>query len=192
MQLLEVLCPCASISGPAFCKRKPRMKICCQPNLLLSLLALMVSIAATRTANCDPEDHLLVLDTSICQGDMYEIGQCLNRQNEKADRWLHAIVQSYASLAAAYMSEPGEDAPFDQVAQLRESQARFEQFRDATAELVYRAGYPGSGSSLESAKARFRLTVERARFLLDICDYPGRTSLHDVADLTVTDWCHVL
>jgi uncharacterized protein YecT (DUF1311 family) len=158
-----------------------------QLGLLLFLVTLMIHIAPT----CADDDHLLVLlNTSICQGDMYTIGQCLNRQNEKADRWLNAVVESYASSAAAFMSEPGETVSLDPVGQLRESQLLFEQFRDATAELVNRMGFHSdTGRKYEAAKARFRLTIERARFLLAFCNQSRSTSIHDVADLTVTDWC---
>jgi uncharacterized protein YecT (DUF1311 family) len=157
---------------------------------LLSLALMATTIVVQSTDSFGDDDHLLVLNTSICQGDMHAIGQCLNRQNEKADQWLQAVVESYASLEAAYMSEDGRTEPFGLVAQLRESQVAFEHFRDATAELVYRTGFPSdTGLKYEAAKARFRLTIERARFLLDTCGHPGSMSVDDVADLTVSDWC---
>jgi uncharacterized protein YecT (DUF1311 family) len=162
---------------------------------MTAAMILTTELAPVCTADANPDnDHLLVLDLSACQGDMFTIGECLNQQNEKADRWLQTVVQSYARLAARYMEElkqEGTKKPFDQVAQLRESQALFEQFRDATAALVYRTGYPGSGSAPESAKARFRLTVDRARFLLSVCNYPRGAKLPDTVDLTITDWCEV-
>jgi hypothetical protein len=75
--------------------------------LLLHSLAMSVVIAVQPTVSYGDDDHLLVLNTSICQGDMYTIGQRLNRQNEQADRWLGAVVESYASSAAAIMSDLG-------------------------------------------------------------------------------------
>lgn len=158
--------------------------------LLRSLALAAVIIAVAPTVSYGDDDHLLVLNTSMCRGDMLTIGKCLNRQNEKAEQWLDAVVESYASSAAAFMSEPGENFSFDAVAQLRESQMLFERFRDATAELVYRTGFPSdTGRKYERAKARFRLTVERARFLLDFCNHSLSMKIHDAADLTVTDWC---
>src|SRR5262245_54581014 len=95
-----------------------------------SLLLFFVLVAAVNTVRPTDtygnDDQLLVLDTSICQGDMRTIGECLNRQNENADRWLEAIVESYAKLAAAFMSAPGENMTYDLVAQLRQSQRLFE------------------------------------------------------------------
>jgi hypothetical protein len=138
------------------------------------------------------DDDLLVLDLSLCEGDTRTIAECLNGQNEKADRWLRAVVESYARLAAAYVAElkgEGEKEPFDQVAQLRKSQDLFEQFRGATTEMVYRSGYPGSGSALQGAKTRFQLTVDRARFLLSVCDLRQRTKLPRTIDLTRRNWC---
>jgi hypothetical protein len=83
-----------------------------------------------------------------------------------------------------------ENVSFDLVGQPRESQLLFEQVRDATAELVYRTGFPSdTGLKYEAGKARFRLTIERARFLLDACNHPRSMTVRDVADLTVNDWC---
>jgi hypothetical protein len=138
-------------------------------------------------------ENVLVLSSEICgqkYADSPRMSTCLAQQNAKADRWMAAIVESYARMAEEAMSDLAHGGvPFDQVAQLHKSQAAFGSYRSEAAELVGRTGLPGMGIGLTTAMAYFDLTVERARFLLDTCNGPLNRKLTDQVDLTVVDWC---
>ena len=136
---------------------------------------------------------MLVLSGPICgqkYADTPSMSKCLQRQNAKADRWMNAIVESYARMAKEAMADMAHGGvPFDQVAQLQNSQAAFDLYRKESAELVGRTGLPGTGVGLRTAMAYFDLTIERARFLLDTCNGPLNRKLTDKIDLTIVDWC---
>jgi hypothetical protein len=155
-----------------------------------------ILLASTATQAQEPDEvgeNLLVLSSAICGQKYYDtprMSKCLQRQNAKADRWMSAIVESYARMAEEAMADLANGGvPFDQVAQLRKSQAAFDLYREEAAELVRRTGLVGMGGGLSSAMAYFDLTVERARFLLDTCDGPLNRKLADKIDLTIVDWC---
>ena len=162
------------------------------------LLAFCLFAAPAAAAMAQEADEggsdVLVLSRTLCGqkfGDTLGIGECLTRQNEKADRWLRAVLASYSRACAEAMAEMahGGNAPFDQVAQLAKSQTAFEAYRDEAAKSAGRTGLYGSSANLESAMAYFALTIERARFLLDICNHPLNSQLTDKIDLTIVDWC---
>lgn len=167
------------------------MKLTTFPRHFLGFLAILALLLRLEPARGDDSDDLLVPDAYMCQGDMSTIGQCLERQNEKVDRWHRAVIEGYARAVTTYMADlrQGGSEPFDQVAQLDRSEALFEQYRDAATELAYRTGLPGSGNKLEGARAYFQLTVAHTRFLLRSCSDPRRDKLADAVDLTLADWC---
>lgn len=107
-------------------------------------------------------ENVLVLSSEMCgkkYADRPRMSECLAQQNAKADRWMAAIVDSYAQYvteAMADLAHGGE--PFDQVAQLRKSQTAFDSYRSEAAELVGRTGLPGMGIGLATAMAYFDLT----------------------------------
>ena len=160
----------------------------------MSASTILVASTVTQAQERDEGgENLLILSSSICGEEYYDtprISKCLDRQNAKADRWMSAIVESYARMAEEAMADFAHGGvPFDQVAQLRKSQAAFDLFRKEAAELVGRTGLPGTGGGLSSAMAHFDLTVEHARFLLDTCNGPLNKKLTDKIDLTIVDWC---
>jgi hypothetical protein len=161
-------------------------------------LAVCFFAAPTALATAQDEDEgradVLILSRTLCgqkYGDTASMGACLTRQNEKADRWLGAVLASYSRACAEAMAgmTHGGNVPFDQVAQLAKSQTAFEAYREEAATSAGRTGLYGSSAGLEAAMAYFALTVERARFLLDICNHPLNSNLTDKIDLTVVDWC---
>jgi uncharacterized protein YecT (DUF1311 family) len=159
--------------------------------------AAAILVASTVIQAQEPDEggeNLLVLSRTLCGEKYYDtprMSKCLQRQSEKADRWLSAIIASYSRYCAEAMVDMshGGNVPFDQVAQLRKTQAAFEGYREEAATLAGRTGLYGSIAGLESAKAYFELTVDRARFLLDTCNHPLNSKLTDQVDLTIVDWC---
>ncbi len=122
--------------------------------------------------------------------DTPSLSKCLRSQNEKADRWLNAIVESFArwqTEAMADLAHGGE--PFDQVAQLRTSEAAFQQYRKEASELVNRSGLVGSINKHLAAKTYFNLTVDHARLLLQNCISRPIIEDSDTVDLKRKDWC---
>jgi hypothetical protein len=168
------------------------------PRLPAALLwaAIILPVPAVAQAQAQDADeggeHVLVL-AYVCAntyGDTPSLSKCLERQNAKADRWMTAIVESYARMAAGAMADLAHGGiPFDQVAQLRKSQRAFELYRQEAATLAGRTGLYGMAAGLDTAMARFALTIERARVLLGICNHPLNTKLADRVDLTIADWC---
>jgi hypothetical protein len=156
-----------------------------------------VLVASTIAHAQEPDEggeSVLILSKVLCGQKYYDtprMSECLTRQNEKADRWLGAVLASYSRYCAEAMADMahGGNVPFDQVAQLRNSQAAFEVYREDAAMLAGRTGLYGSIAGLESAKAYFELTLARARFLLDTCNHPLNSKLTDRVDLTIVDGC---
>ena len=137
-------------------------------------------------------EDVLVLSV-VCSKEYYDtprISQCLARQQAKADRWLQAVVGSYAGWATKEMDiRKGYGGnPPDLVSQLQRSQAAFDLYRTEAAELV-RQSIDGSIAPLEQSRTSFDLTVDRARFLLGKCGHPAVPDPIDKVDLTITDWC---
>src|SRR5262245_24795398 len=98
----------------------------------------------------------LVLSTAMCDGDAITMAKCLDRQNGKADRWLDAIVASSSRQAAEAMADLAHGGnAFDQVAQLRKSQAAFEQYRAETSDLVRNYGLVGSINKLDALRTYY-------------------------------------
>lgn len=159
---------------------------------LHAAVILLVPVAAQAQDADEGGEDVLVLDYACGNkyADTPSLAKCLQRQNEKADRWLQAAVESYARWAANEMETQRRYGghPVDQIAQLRESHAAFETYREESAELV-RQSIDGSIAGFESAKAYFHLTVDRAGFLLHTCYSRFNSKLADKVDLTITDWC---
>lgn len=160
----------------------------------LGLVVLVLFMAFSNAADADSsDDNSLNLDwNSVCTAaDTWSQGQCANRQAEKAERWLQAILERCERVSSEAMDDlrQGGNEPFDQIAQLRLSQDLFEKFRRAAADQAHGFGYPGSGSIIEAARASFRLTVERVQFLRDICGCRSEGADPNMIDLTKTNWC---
>jgi uncharacterized protein YecT (DUF1311 family) len=137
---------------------------------------------------------MLVLSI-VCSNEYYDtprISQCLGRQHAKVDRWLQAVVESYAGWAAEEMElRKGHGGnPRDLVTQLRKSQAAFEMHREESAELVQQS-IDGSIASLEASRTYFDLTVDRARFLIANCYGQFSRKPTDRVDLTTPEWCSI-
>jgi hypothetical protein len=118
------------------------------------------------------------------------MGKCIDAQNEKADRWLSSVVESYArwaSEAMANLAHGGET--FDLVDQLRTNEAAFREYRRDTTDLVNRFSLVGSINKLQVASTYFRLTVDRAHLLLRTCGFQFPFEGLEGIDLTLTDWC---
>ena len=135
--------------------------------LLSAAIILFVPLAALAQ-DADEGEHVLVPDYECGNNyaDTPSLSKCLQRQNEKADRWLQAVVESYARWAAKEIEIRKQygGIPIDLVAQLRKSQAAFDTYRKESAELV-RQSCDGMGCGLESAVANFKLTIDRALFV---------------------------
>jgi uncharacterized protein YecT (DUF1311 family) len=165
---------------------------------LASFIAASVSSLASATAQEQGVDEggndLLVLSI-VCSNEYYDtssIGQCLNRQQVKVDRWLQGVVGSYAGWAAEEMELRRRHGgnPRDLVAQLRKSQAAFETHREESAELVLQS-IDGMIASLEASRTYFDLTVDRARFLIANCYGQFTIKPTDRVDLTTPEWCSI-
>jgi hypothetical protein len=151
---------------------------------------LVSAIAQAQDAN-EGGENLLVLSTDLCGAkytDRLSLSNCLERQNAKADRWMGAVVESYARMLAKDMAEVTEagGSPFDTVAQLRKSHAAFDVYCKEAAELAFRPVI-GMGGVFEGSMTYFDLTVDRARFLLSRCYRPLGSKLTDKVDLTIAD-----
>jgi hypothetical protein len=162
--------------------------------VFVAALAAVLAAPAIMAQEVDTGgENVLVLSSGMCgkkYADRPRMNECLAQQNAKADRWMAAIVDSYSRYATEAMADLAHGGePFDQVAQLRKSQAAFDSYRSEAAELVGRTGLPGTGIGLTTAMAYFDLTIERARFLLDTCNGPLNRKLTDQVDLTIVDWC---
>lgn len=163
-------------------------------------LTAVVSVAAILFASAIAQaqdaseggEHLLVLSRMCGEeyADTPSLSKCLQSQNEKADRWLNAIVESYARWQAEAMADLAHGGePFDQVAQLRASEAAFKQYRKEASELVNRSGLVGSINKFQAARTYFELTVDHARLLLQTCISRPRIEGNDIVDLKRKDWC---
>jgi uncharacterized protein YecT (DUF1311 family) len=139
----------------------------------------------------DKDPGHLVLSTAMCDYlDTMSIANCLDDQNKKVDRWLNAIVESYARWATEAMADLAHGGePVDQVAQLRAAEAAFKQYRSEAAELVNVSGLVGSINKFMAARTYFDLTIDRARLLLETCISRPIIELGDTVDLTRVDWC---
>jgi uncharacterized protein YecT (DUF1311 family) len=156
-------------------------------------LAISLSLSPARVIAeelAEGGETTLILSTTMCEGDTITMARCLDRQNRKADRWLDAIVESVARQASEAMADLAHGGNiFDQVAQLRRSQAAFEQDRAQMSELVRNYGLVGSINKLQAGRTYFELTVERARLLLGICVSKPSIEGGEAVDLTRVDWC---
>lgn len=163
---------------------------CCFSALALAVsLALLPATVIVEESSEGGEDTL-VLSTAMCEGDTITMGRCLDRQNRKADRWLNAVVESVARQASEAMADLAQGgSTFDQAAQLRKSQAAFEQDRAEMSELVNKYGLVGSINKLQAARTYFALTVNRARLLLGICASKPSFEGSETVDLMRIDWC---
>lgn len=161
--------------------------------LPISLLAsVLLAGLVLQMARADDGDTLYIGPEAICgeeSGDTIGMSRCVDMEIEKAERWRRSVVESYAQMMREAMDDlrTGGNEPFDQVAQLQKSELAFELYREESAELAYRTGFPGSGSGIESGRATFRLTIERVRFLLHLCW--TRHKLGEFVDLNTDDWC---
>jgi len=146
--------------------------------------------ARAQYAGDDDQSHL-VLSTAMCDyPDTMSIARCLDDQNKKADRWLIAIVESYARWATEAMADLAHGGePVDQVAQLHAAEAAFKQYRSEAAELVNVSGLVGSINKHMAARTYFDLTIDRARLLLGTCISRPIIEVGDTVDLTRVDWC---
>jgi uncharacterized protein YecT (DUF1311 family) len=158
--------------------------------LILALgLSLLPRHAVVQELGEGSEDTL-ILSTAMCDGDTITMARCLDRQNRKADHWLDAIVESSARHASEAMTDLAHGGnTFDQVAQLRKSQAAFEQYRAETLDLVRNYGLVGSINKLQALQTYFDLTVDRARLLLGMCASKPSIEGNQSVDLTRVDWC---
>lgn len=158
------------------------------------LLAVAV-IAGLGWSPASAKNDILTVDhIAACRdasGDTLSTADCLDQQIEKADRWRAAVIASYRHMAEADLVElsHGGTPPYDTLALLSESEAAFERYRERAADLVKGTGLIGSGNKLFGLEARYRLTIDHIRFLLDECRAPDRNRLGATIDLSKTDWC---
>src|SRR5262245_11722242 len=155
---------------------------------LLSAAIILLGPAAGQAQEADEGgENVLVLgyECGSRYGDTPSLSGCLQRQNDKADRWLQLVVESYARWAAkeTEVRKQYGGSSIDLVAQLRESQTVFDTYRKDSAELV-RQSCDGMGCGLESAVANFKLTIDRVRFLLDACYSRFNSKPANKVDLT--------
>ncbi|HEY1384237.1 MAG TPA: lysozyme inhibitor LprI family protein [Dongiaceae bacterium] len=161
---------------------------------LACAVAIVVVAASTRAQDANEGgEYVLILGRTTCgaeYADRLSLANCLQRQASKADRWMKAILESYARSLAKDMADvaQGGGIPFDTVAQLTKSQQAFETYREEASELAERAVI-GTGGVFERSMAYFALTIGRARFVLDTCNHPLNSKLGDSVDLTLTAWC---
>ena len=166
------------------------MRIHLSAILFVVAIFALSSVAYAQNASDGDQSHL-VLSTAMCDyADTISIAKCLDVQSKKADRWLNAIVDSYARWATEAMADLAHGGePVDQVAQLRAAESAFKQYRLEAAELVNVSGLVGSINKLQAAKTYFDLTIDRARLLLETCISRPRFQDGDTVDLTRTNWC---
>jgi uncharacterized protein YecT (DUF1311 family) len=135
-------------------------------------------------------EDTLILSTAMCDADTIAMAGCLDRQKQKADRWLDTIVESAARQASEAMVDMAHGgSTFDQVAQLRRSQTAFEQYRAEMSELVKNYGLVGSINKLQAARTYFELTIDRAHLLLGMCASKHSIKGNQSVDLSRVDWC---
>jgi hypothetical protein len=141
------------------------------------------AIAAGFTETDDTDHMVLVLDRRLCgtlHPDSISMAGCLERQLEKADRWMGAVLLSFTLYVVEHSPDRGDRG--DPAARLNESQAAFETYRDTSARVLDEL----ASRPLQSALARLQLTLDRSRFLLSLC---GRGDLPNRVDLGRSDWC---
>jgi uncharacterized protein YecT (DUF1311 family) len=161
---------------------------------VVSAAAILFASTIARAQDADEGgENLLILSTDMCgkkYADRLSLADCLARQSAKADRWLGAVLESYARMLAKDMADVTDAGghPSDTVAQLRKAQAAFEDYRKEEAELAGQAVI-GMGGVFEESMMYFGLTVDRARFLLLRCFNPVDAKLEDNVDLTIVGWC---
>jgi uncharacterized protein YecT (DUF1311 family) len=164
----------------------------------MKICPLLLSAALTISLGCNPasanDDTLTVDQMEACtdaSGDTLSMAECLDQQIVKADRWRTAVVTSYRRMAEEDLAElsHGGKPPYDTLGLLSESEVAFDEYRKKATDLVQGTGLIGSGNKLFVLQAKYRMTIDHIRFLLDECYAPERRRLGETIDLTKTDWC---
>jgi hypothetical protein len=163
---------------------------CCLGALTLAISLSLLPATVIAQESGEGGEDTLILSMAMCDGDTITMAKCLDRQKQKADRWLDAIVENVARQASEAMADLAHGGnTFDQVAQLRRSQAAFEQYRAEMSELVRWYGLAGSINKLQAARTYFELTIDRVGLLLATCVSKPSIEGSQSVDLTRVDWC---
>lgn len=165
-------------------------------NNLMAIVLVAAFLTCSSTAYAqyagDKDPSHLILSTGMCgqYADTISMARCQDDQNRKADRWLDAVVASYARWATEAMADLAHGGePVDQVAQLRAAETAFKRYRSEAAQLVNVSGLVGSINKHQAARTYFDLTVDRVRLLLGTCISRPIIEVGDTVDLARVDWC---
>ncbi len=114
------------------------------------------SIASGQDITCNPE------------GNTMEMGACLQKDFEKADKGLNAVYQKLLKSLSNEDKESGAEGEVTRVARLKDAQRAWVAWRDVECVLRSVGNFGGSIESLNIPACTARLTEERTKLLTGI------------------------